>query len=165
MSIQVRCISLLCLPMYCGKAGRGILKAVVLTYVVAGKDIKLNIFEGKNLIITRLYLIKQYLLHTIFTVILICVFHVTGPITNMGLNAKEVVRVFSCTTRLSHNLSKFNYVQSYRPLNKALMDFNGEIIQIVESIRFLYFNTSINHIWLKRIPPCFIYLFKTISDS
>lgn len=63
--------------------------------------------------------------------------HVTGPITNMGLNAKEVVRVFSCTTRLSQNLSKNNYVQSYRPLNKALMDFNGEIIQIVESIRFL----------------------------
>lgn len=39
VSIQVRCISLLCFPMYCGKAGRGILKAVVLTYVVAGKDI------------------------------------------------------------------------------------------------------------------------------
>lgn len=35
--IQVRCILCLLLPMYCGKSGRGVLKAVVLSYVVAGK--------------------------------------------------------------------------------------------------------------------------------
>lgn len=34
---QLRCISLLTVPMYCGKPGRGVLKAVVLTYVIAGK--------------------------------------------------------------------------------------------------------------------------------
>ncbi|XP_064073870.1 protein sneaky [Vanessa tameamea] len=93
VSVQVRCISLLLLPMYCGKAGRGILKAIVLTYVVA------------------------------------------GPITNMGLNAKEVVRVFACTTQLSYNLSKHIYAQSYHPLNKALLDFTNEIVQIKENIR------------------------------
>lgn len=38
VAIQVRCISLLLFPMYCGKPGRGVLKAVVLTYVVAGKN-------------------------------------------------------------------------------------------------------------------------------
>ncbi|XP_046970372.1 protein sneaky [Vanessa cardui] len=93
VSVQVRCISFLLLPMYCGKAGRGILKAIVLTYVVA------------------------------------------GPITNMGLNAKEVVRVFACTTELSYNLSKHIYAQSYLPLNKALLDFTNEIVQIKENIR------------------------------
>ncbi|XP_050352207.1 protein sneaky [Nymphalis io] len=92
-SVQVRCISLLLFPMYCGKAGRSILKAIVLTYVIA------------------------------------------GPITNMGLNAKEVVRVFACTTHLSYNLSKLMYAQNCIPLNKALLDFTQDLVLIKENIR------------------------------
>ncbi|XP_045777917.1 protein sneaky isoform X1 [Maniola jurtina] len=93
VSIQVQCISLLLLPMYCGKAGRGVLKAVVLTYVVA------------------------------------------GPITNMGLNAKEVVRVFACSTQLSYNLTKIKYARMYKPLNKALLSLRKEVDGIKDAIR------------------------------
>ncbi|XP_052743921.1 protein sneaky [Bicyclus anynana] len=93
VSIQVQCMFLLLLPMYCGKPGRGVLKAVVLTYVVA------------------------------------------GPITNLGLNAKEVVRVFACSTQLSHNLSKVKYSRMYKPLNKALLSLQNEVEGITEAIR------------------------------
>ncbi|XP_069361678.1 protein sneaky-like isoform X2 [Maniola hyperantus] len=79
--------------MYCGKAGRGVLKAVVLTYVVA------------------------------------------GPITNMGLNAKEVVRVFACSTQLSYNLTKIKYARMYKPLNKALLSLRKEVDGIKDAMR------------------------------
>ncbi|OWR52228.1 hypothetical protein KGM_210470 [Danaus plexippus plexippus] len=90
--IQVRCILCLLLPMYCGKSGRGVLKAVVLSYVVA------------------------------------------GPIRNMGLNAKEVVRVFACSKELSFNLSKIRHNQLYRPLNRALLSFKKEIEDIKDAM-------------------------------
>ncbi|XP_063830958.1 protein sneaky-like [Ostrinia nubilalis] len=90
---QLRCISLLTLPMYCGKPGRGVLKAVVLTYVIA------------------------------------------GPITNMGLNAKEVVRVFACSTQLSYNLSKTRYSLTSAPFKKAIFDLRTEVSQIKDTIR------------------------------
>ncbi|KAL0870021.1 hypothetical protein ABMA27_006197 [Loxostege sticticalis] len=90
---QLRCISLLTVPMYCGKPGRGVLKAVVLTYVIA------------------------------------------GPITNMGLNAKEVVRVFACSTQLSYNLSKIRYSLTSAPFKRAIFDLRAEVSQIKDTIR------------------------------
>ncbi|XP_068084359.1 protein sneaky [Anabrus simplex] len=36
LSIQIRCISLLAIPSFCGRSGRGVLKAVVLAYLIAG---------------------------------------------------------------------------------------------------------------------------------
>ncbi|XP_031765833.2 protein sneaky [Galleria mellonella] len=93
ISIQLRCISLLVLPMYCGKPGRGVLKAVVLTYVVA------------------------------------------GPITNMGLNAKEVVRVFSCSTQLSYNLSRTKHDLVSKPIRKTIIGFQSDIDQMKDAIR------------------------------
>ncbi|XP_045502198.1 protein sneaky-like, partial [Colias croceus] len=92
-SIQIRSISLLLLPMYCGKAGRGILKAVVLTYVVA------------------------------------------GPITNMALNAKEVVRVFACSTQLSFNLTKLRYSFIATPVRRALISMKTEIGEFKGTLR------------------------------
>ncbi|XP_038211433.1 protein sneaky-like [Zerene cesonia] len=92
-SIQVRSITLLLLPMYCGKAGRGILKAVVLTYVVA------------------------------------------GPITNMALNAKEVVRVFACSNQLSFNLTKLKYSFIASPVKRALLSMKTEIGEFKGTLR------------------------------
>jgi hypothetical protein len=34
--LQARCISLLTLPIFCGRVGRGVLKAVVIAYILAG---------------------------------------------------------------------------------------------------------------------------------
>ncbi|XP_059059041.1 protein sneaky-like [Achroia grisella] len=93
ISTQLRCISLLTFPMYCGKPGRGVLKAIVLTYVVA------------------------------------------GPITNMGLNAKEVVRVFACSTQLSYNLSRTKHALISKPLRNAMIDLQSDINQMKDAIR------------------------------
>lgn len=61
-------------------------------------------------------------------------FHIIGPITNMGLNAKEVVRVFACSTQLSFNLTKIKYARMYRPLNKALLSLQREVDGIKDAI-------------------------------
>uniref|UniRef100_A0A2A4JYT5 Uncharacterized protein n=1 Tax=Heliothis virescens TaxID=7102 RepID=A0A2A4JYT5_HELVI len=79
--------------MYCGKAGRGVLKAVVLTYVVA------------------------------------------GPITNMGLNAREVVRVFACSTQLSFNLSKERYDVLAVPFRTTALSFEPEMNRMKDALR------------------------------
>ncbi|KPJ09568.1 DC-STAMP domain-containing protein 1 [Papilio machaon] len=89
----MRCISLLMLPMYCGKAGRGVLKAVVLTYVIA------------------------------------------GPITNMGYNAKEVVRVFACSAQLSYNLSLLRYNLMAGPIKKAILASRSQINVFKDTFR------------------------------
>ncbi|CAK1584300.1 unnamed protein product [Parnassius mnemosyne] len=96
VSIQLRCISLLMFPMYCGKPGRGVLKAVVLTYVVA------------------------------------------GPITNMGLNAKEIVRVFACSAQLSHNLSEIRYKFMSKPIKTAILRSRYEINEFKDAFRSIY---------------------------
>ncbi|XP_021181173.3 protein sneaky [Helicoverpa armigera] len=93
ISIQIRCICLLIFPMYCGKAGRGVLKAVVLTYVVA------------------------------------------GPITNMGLNAREVVRVFACSTQLSFNLTKERYSVMAGPFKKTAVSLERDMNQMKDALR------------------------------
>ncbi|CAB3229036.1 unnamed protein product [Arctia plantaginis] len=93
VSMQTRCISLLIYPMFCGKAGRGVLKVVVLTYVVA------------------------------------------GPITNMGINAREVVRVFACSTQLSYNLSKEEHTLIAEPFRKTALGVHREMDQIKETLR------------------------------
>ncbi|CAH4030337.1 unnamed protein product [Pieris brassicae] len=93
ISIQIRCISVLLLPMYCGKAGRGILKAFVLAYVVA------------------------------------------GPITNMAFNAKEVVRVFACSTQLSCNITRLKYNFIANPFRRALLAMNPETDEFKGTLR------------------------------
>ncbi|KAJ2948596.1 hypothetical protein O0L34_g7851 [Tuta absoluta] len=89
---QLRCISLLTFPMYCGKPGRGVLKAVVLTYVIA------------------------------------------GPITNMGLNAKEVVRVYACSTHLASNLSKAKYNLMVEPFQNTAFMVKDDMEQVKDTL-------------------------------
>ncbi|XP_046493019.1 protein sneaky [Neodiprion pinetum] len=50
-SIQVRCISLLTIPVFCGRAGRSVLKAMVLAYVIAGPIFNLT-YNGKEVVRT-----------------------------------------------------------------------------------------------------------------
>ncbi|CAG9127345.1 unnamed protein product [Plutella xylostella] len=93
LSVQLRCVSLLLLPAGCGKAGRGVLKAVILSYVIS------------------------------------------GPITNLGLNAREVVRVFACSNELLHNLSMTKYELMRRPLADALRGLDQEIGSVKDTLR------------------------------
>ncbi|XP_026320810.1 E3 ubiquitin-protein ligase DCST1 [Hyposmocoma kahamanoa] len=93
MCRQLRCICLLTIPMYCGKPGRGVLKALVLTYVIA------------------------------------------GPIKNMCLNAREVVRVFACSTQLSANLTKSKYYMLSEPFKQAIVDLDVDILELVDTFR------------------------------
>ncbi|CAH0590450.1 unnamed protein product [Chrysodeixis includens] len=89
----MRCICLLIFPMYCGKAGRGVMKAVALTYVVA------------------------------------------GPITNMGMNAREVVRVFACSAQLSYNLSKEKYSVMAEPFRETALSLQSEMYQMKDALK------------------------------
>ncbi|XP_047996653.1 protein sneaky [Leguminivora glycinivorella] len=89
-AIQIRCISLLTIPMYLGKDGRRVLKGLILTYVVA------------------------------------------GPIMNMSLNAREVVRVFACSNELTHNLSGVRDALIARPLQQTVEGMEDEIREAAE---------------------------------
>lgn len=54
----------------------------------------------------------------------------------MGFNAKEVVRVFACTTHLSYNLSRMKYTAVSTPFKKALFDMRPEVSQVKDTIRW-----------------------------
>ncbi|XP_073953953.1 protein sneaky-like isoform X2 [Choristoneura fumiferana] len=61
---------------------------------------------------------------------------ILGPITNMGLNAKEVVRVFACSTELAYNLSKCSSSMVARPLRHAVAGLKEEIEGAAETLRY-----------------------------
>lgn len=60
-----------------------------------------------------------------------------GPITNMGLNAREVVRVFACSTQLSFNLSKENYDLMAEPFRKTALSLQSEMDLVKDTLRFV----------------------------
>ena len=74
---QIRCTSLLTVPAFLGRAGRGFLKALILGYVI------------------------------------------TGPIFNLTLNGKEVVRTFVCSAELTYNLTKTRVDLMFKPFQKV----------------------------------------------
>ncbi|EAT46485.1 AAEL002356-PA, partial [Aedes aegypti] len=88
LSVQMRCYSLLCLTGFLGKAGRSMLKAIVLTCIL------------------------------------------TGPINNISLNAREVVRVFTCSTVLTYNLSKTRFELMAKPFQNALLGSKDNLEQV-----------------------------------
>lgn len=53
----------------------------------------------------------------------------------MGLNAKEVVRVFACSTQLSHNLSIAKRALMAEPIIKAMVGLKDEIGPVKDAFR------------------------------
>lgn len=94
-SSQIRCISLLSIPSFCGKAGRGVLKALVLAYIIS------------------------------------------GPISNLTDNGKEVVRVFSCTTSLTFNLTKTRFELMFKPFTQALFGMKTDVAEVKDTLRYV----------------------------
>ncbi|XP_065084574.1 protein sneaky [Ochlerotatus camptorhynchus] len=88
LSIQIRCFSSLCLVGFLGKAGRSMLKAIVLSCIL------------------------------------------TGPINNLSLNAREVVRVFTCSTVLTYNMSKVRFDLTTKPFQNALLGSKENLEQV-----------------------------------
>lgn len=65
-----------------------------------------------------------------------------GPISNMGSNAREVVRVFACSTQLSYNLSMERYALMLGALRKAALGVGAEVEDFKNVFRyFCYFLT------------------------
>ncbi|KAF5272222.1 hypothetical protein FQA39_LY01304 [Lamprigera yunnana] len=91
-SSQIRCITLLSLPVLGGKGGRGVLKTLVLAYIIS------------------------------------------GPIQNLSNNGLEVVRVFSCTTSLTYNLTKTRFELMFKPFTQALFGLKGEYKEVKDTI-------------------------------
>lgn len=92
-STQVRCLCSLCLVGFLGKAGRSLLKSIVLSYIL------------------------------------------TGPISNIGLNAREVVRVFSCSSVLTYNLTKVRFELIAKPFQNALVGGRDHLQQVKHEFR------------------------------
>ncbi|KAK5645220.1 hypothetical protein RI129_006520 [Pyrocoelia pectoralis] len=93
LSSQIRCITLLSFPTFSGRAGRGVLKAMVLAYIIS------------------------------------------GPIQNLSNNGYEVVRVFSCTTSLTFNLTKTKYELMFKPFTQALFGLKTDVSEMKDTVR------------------------------
>lgn len=93
ISSHVRCITLLSVPIFGGRAGRGVLKAIVFAYIIA------------------------------------------GPIENLSNNGREVVRVFSCTTSLTFNLTKTRFELMFKPFTQALFGLKSDVTEVKDTIR------------------------------
>ncbi|XP_012271973.1 E3 ubiquitin-protein ligase DCST1 [Orussus abietinus] len=91
-SIQVRCICLLTVPSFFGRAGRSVLKALVLGYVIA------------------------------------------GPIFNLTVNGKEVVRTFACTTQLTYNLTRTRFDLMFKPFQQAGFNVRTDANEIKDTL-------------------------------
>ncbi|KAI4492143.1 hypothetical protein M0802_010040 [Mischocyttarus mexicanus] len=97
-SIQIRCICILTFPAFFGRAGRTVLRALVLGYIIA------------------------------------------GPIFNLTYNAKEVIRSFACTAKLTHNLTKTRADLIFEPFYRAILEMRGnagELKDALSSVRDL----------------------------
>lgn len=92
VSRQIRAITLLTLSNFLGKSGQSALKALMLSFVVA------------------------------------------GPIQNLADNGQEVVRVFSCTTALTYNMTKTRYELMFKPFSDALFGMRADAGDLKESL-------------------------------
>lgn len=105
--MEIRCCCLLIWMGFFGKAGRSFLKALVFTFIISGSK-----FYDCHIILEKCF--KIFL----------------GPLNNLALNAKEVVRVFTCSTTLTYNLSKTRFDLMAEPFHHALMALQNNISHI-----------------------------------
>ncbi|XP_051160811.1 protein sneaky [Leptopilina boulardi] len=59
---------------------------------------------------------------------------IAGPIFNLTLNGKEVVRTFSCTNQLTQNMSKTRYNLMVQPFKQALMSMKTDAEEIKDTL-------------------------------
>lgn len=95
LSVQIRCFSSLCLVSFLGRAGCGMLKAIVFSCIL------------------------------------------TGPINNISLNAREVVRVFTCSAVMTYNLSMVRFDLMTKPFQAALSGSKDNLDQMKDEFRTL----------------------------
>lgn len=56
----------------------------------------------------------------------------------MGRNAREIVRVFACSTQLSSNLSIEKHALMLGPLRKAALGASAEVEDLKNVFRYVY---------------------------
>ncbi|KAL4704250.1 hypothetical protein ACJJTC_016268 [Scirpophaga incertulas] len=69
--------------------------------------------------------------------VVVLTYVIAGPITNMGLNAKEVVRVFACGTELSQNLTETKYDIISESFLQAIFSCTNEFNEVQDTIRYI----------------------------
>ncbi|XP_053970630.1 protein sneaky-like isoform X2 [Hylaeus volcanicus] len=65
---------------------------------------------------------------------------IAGPVFNMVINAKEVVRTFACTSQLTYNLTKTRFDLMFKPFQQAVLSMKTdgeEIKDALSSVRDL----------------------------
>ncbi|XP_017773927.1 PREDICTED: DC-STAMP domain-containing protein 1 [Nicrophorus vespilloides] len=66
---------------------------------------------------------------------LVFAYLLSGPVENLTINGKEVVRVFGCTTSLTFNLTKTRFELMFKPFSDALLQMKADANEIKDTIR------------------------------
>nr|CAD7397462.1 unnamed protein product [Timema poppensis] len=59
---------------------------------------------------------------------------VAGPIKNLAFNGREIIRVFSCTSGLTFNLTKNRFDMMFRPFQEAILSLKGDTSSVKEAM-------------------------------
>nr|CAD7443438.1 unnamed protein product [Timema bartmani] len=59
---------------------------------------------------------------------------VSGPIKNLAFNGREIIRVFSCTSGLTFNLTKNRFDMMFRPFQEAILSLKGDTSSLKEAM-------------------------------
>nr|CAD7393592.1 unnamed protein product [Timema cristinae] len=59
---------------------------------------------------------------------------VAGPIKNLAFNGREIIRVFSCTSGLTFNLTKNRFDMMFRPFQEAILSLKGDTSSLKEAM-------------------------------
>ncbi|XP_072162657.1 protein sneaky [Bemisia tabaci] len=92
ISSQIRCMTLLSLPSFCGGSGQSVVQALIVAYLIA------------------------------------------GPVTNLAVNSREVVRVFACSTELTYNLTKTRFSLMFKPFKTAISQMRADTTGVKDTL-------------------------------
>ncbi|XP_026471869.1 E3 ubiquitin-protein ligase DCST1 [Ctenocephalides felis] len=66
---------------------------------------------------------------------LVLAYVISGPIQNLATNAKEVIRVFTCSTTLTYNLTKTRFDLMTKPFHEAFMSAKADMTEVKNALR------------------------------
>lgn len=62
--------------------------------------------------------------------------YILGPIENLSINAKEVIRVFTCSSILTFNLTKTRFDLMTKPFQEAIMGAKADLTEVKNTLRY-----------------------------
>ncbi|XP_065320592.1 protein sneaky-like [Gordionus sp. m RMFG-2023] len=106
LSVQVRCMAILLVPVLFTKAGRSVISAVIIGMLIAVNN------DGLRVSCPHLATYTEYAI----------IQNKQGPIGNIVYNARESIRSLTCTVSMGYNLTKQIMELKYKPIANVLSD-------------------------------------------